>query len=261
MTATQSPPTAPAPERRSGELTLRELLRWAWRQLTSMRIALILLLLLALAAVPGSVIPQERRRLAQGLAVEGRSTRRSPRSTRSSGSSTSTARRGSPRSTCCSSSRWSAASCRAPSSTPAALRAQPPAAPRNLTRLPEPRVVRHDASRRTRCSSGRAQLLKRSALPAAPPTEGQVDGATVSAERGYLREVGNLVFHLAVLVVLVGFALGSLFGYKGGVILVHGHAVRQQPRRSTTTSCPAACSTPTAWTRSPSPSTTSTSSG
>ena len=60
MTATQSPPTAPAPERRSGELTLRELLRWTWRQLTSMRIALILLLMLALAAVPGSLVPQER---------------------------------------------------------------------------------------------------------------------------------------------------------------------------------------------------------
>ena len=33
--------------------------RWAWRQLTSMRTALILLFLLALAAIPGSVVPQE----------------------------------------------------------------------------------------------------------------------------------------------------------------------------------------------------------
>ncbi len=46
------------PERRSGELTVRELGRWGWRQLTSMRTALVLLLLLALAAIPGSVIPQ-----------------------------------------------------------------------------------------------------------------------------------------------------------------------------------------------------------
>ncbi len=46
--------------RRSGELTLGELLRWAWRQLTSMRTALVLLLLLALAAIPGSVIPQAK---------------------------------------------------------------------------------------------------------------------------------------------------------------------------------------------------------
>src|SRR6476619_6477467 len=50
---------APEPsDRRSGELTARELLRWGWRQLTSMRTALVLLLLLALAAIPGSVIPQ-----------------------------------------------------------------------------------------------------------------------------------------------------------------------------------------------------------
>ena len=48
------------------------------------------------------------------------------------------------------------------------------------------------------------------------------DGA-VAAERGYLREAGNLLFHLAVLVVLVGFAVGGLFGYKGGVILLVGN--------------------------------------
>jgi cytochrome c biogenesis protein len=48
------------------------------------------------------------------------------------------------------------------------------------------------------------------------------DGTSVSAERGYLRELGNLIFHLAVLVVLVGFGTGTLFGYKGGVILVEG---------------------------------------
>src|SRR5512145_3226935 len=47
-----APPTAPP------ALSPRELGRWAWRQLTSMRTALILLFLLALAAVPGSIIPQ-----------------------------------------------------------------------------------------------------------------------------------------------------------------------------------------------------------
>src|SRR2546429_6755734 len=34
-------------------------LKWVWRQLTSMRIALILLFLLALASVPGSMLPQQ----------------------------------------------------------------------------------------------------------------------------------------------------------------------------------------------------------
>ena len=48
-----------------------------------------------------------------------------------------------------------------------------------------------------------------------------VDGE-VSAEKGYLREAGNLLFHLSVLVVLVGFAAGQLFGYKGGVIVPVG---------------------------------------
>ena len=59
MTTTQTRPEPRSRQRRSGELTPRELLRWGWRQLTSMRTALVLLLLLALAAVPGSVIPQE----------------------------------------------------------------------------------------------------------------------------------------------------------------------------------------------------------
>ncbi len=63
-TDVETPPQAPAPdprrgERRPGELTARELLRWVWRQVTSMRTALLLLLLLALAAIPGSVIPQQ----------------------------------------------------------------------------------------------------------------------------------------------------------------------------------------------------------
>src|ERR1044072_2947416 len=34
-------------------------LRWFWRQLTSMRVALILLFLLSLGAIPGSLIPQQ----------------------------------------------------------------------------------------------------------------------------------------------------------------------------------------------------------
>jgi cytochrome c biogenesis protein len=33
--------------------------RWGWRQLTSMRIALVLLFLLALGSVPGSLLPQQ----------------------------------------------------------------------------------------------------------------------------------------------------------------------------------------------------------
>ena len=56
------------------------------------------------------------------------------------------------------------------------------------------------------------------------------DGA-VSAERGYLREVGNLVFHLSVLVVLVGFAMGGLWGYQGAVIVPQGGGFANNPNQ------------------------------
>ena len=46
------------PEPRPPAMQPLELSRWAWRQLTSMRTALVLLFLLALAAVPGSLVPQ-----------------------------------------------------------------------------------------------------------------------------------------------------------------------------------------------------------
>ncbi|MGH3671094.1 MAG: cytochrome c biogenesis protein ResB, partial [Pseudonocardiaceae bacterium] len=43
---------------------------------------------------------------------------------------------------------------------------------------------------------------------------------TLSAERGYLREAGNLVFHVALLGLLVSFAIGKLVGYEGQVIVL-----------------------------------------
>ena len=49
-------------------------------------------------------------------------------------------------------------------------------------------------------------------------------GHWVSAEKGYLREAGNLLFHLALLGVLVSIALGGLFGYKADKLLVEGQA-------------------------------------
>jgi cytochrome c biogenesis protein len=48
----------PQPPSSPPALSPVELSRWAWRQLTSMRTALVLLFLLALTAVPGSVVPQ-----------------------------------------------------------------------------------------------------------------------------------------------------------------------------------------------------------
>src|SRR6478736_3038353 len=59
----QTPLDTRPPEREAHDVTLPRLgplgmLRWAWRQLTSMRTALFLLLLLAIGAVPGSIWPQ-----------------------------------------------------------------------------------------------------------------------------------------------------------------------------------------------------------
>ena len=121
------------------------------------------------------------------------------------------------------------------------FRADPPAAPRNLTRLPdhasyttdeEPETVLKRAaaslSRRHRVSTGSTDGHGGSTDDHGRSTDGQGgltdgQGGWVAAERGQLREAGNLLFHLSVLVVLVGFGIGSLFGYKGGVILVVGN--------------------------------------
>src|SRR5690348_8774890 len=51
--------TPPTPPSAPPALSPVELARWAWRQLTSMRTALVLLFLLALAAIPGSIVPQQ----------------------------------------------------------------------------------------------------------------------------------------------------------------------------------------------------------
>ncbi len=45
---------------------------------------------------------------------------------------------------------------------------------------------------------------------------------SVSAERGYLRETGNLVFHTALIGVLVSVAVGGGFAYSGQKVVVEG---------------------------------------
>lgn len=204
-----------APERRPGELNARELLRWGWRQLTSMRTALVLLLLLALAAVPGSVIPQ------QGVNAQGVTRWKEAHP----GLTPLYERLGlfsvydSP---------WFAAvyllltislvGCILPRLAvyARAFRAQPPAAPANLSRLPVHASYETDASPEDVLAHARKVLGRRHRL-----RRGET-GDAVAAERGHLREAGNLVFHCSVLVVLAGFAMGGLFGYQGGVILVEG---------------------------------------
>jgi cytochrome c biogenesis protein len=49
-----------------------------------------------------------------------------------------------------------------------------------------------------------------------------VRGTELSAERGFLRETGNLFFHVSLLALLVAVGLGSAFGFKGTVIVREG---------------------------------------
>ncbi len=97
------------------------------------------------------------------------------------------------------------------------LRAAPVAIPRNLGRLP------HHGSGTLTVGIDEATERVRSRLRGwrvAETTEG--GGRAISAEKGYLREVGNLVFHLSLIGLLVGFAAGKLFGYEGQVIVPTG---------------------------------------
>lgn len=48
-------------------------------------------------------------------------------------------------------------------------------------------------------------------------------GDVVAAERGYLREAGNLIFHIALIGVLISIGWGSVFGYRGSAVVVEGH--------------------------------------
>ena len=211
-TFTDEPEAPPGPL--PGDLGPRELLRWAWRQLTSMRTALVLLLLLALAAVPGSVIPQQ--------GVDSLKTSRwqdqHPTLTKVYDRLGLFSVYDSP---------WFSAiylllmislvGCILPRTMVywRALRAAPPAAPGRLSRLPAHASYVTDEGADQVLARARTQLRARRFRLA-------VADDAVSAEKGYLREAGNLVFHVAVLVVLVGFGMGSLFGYKGGVITVVG---------------------------------------
>ena len=210
------------------------MLRWAWRQLTSMRTALFLLLLLAIGAVPGSIWPQrniDAGRVADYLA---RHRNAGPWLDRLGFFDVYA-------------SPWFAAiylllfvslvGCVVPRSKIhwRAMRAEPPRAPSRLERLPEhgqievdgapedvlrvardvlqaKRVLgRHSGIRRWRIrSKGQADVA------------GTGDGLSLSAECGYLRETGNLVFHTALIVVIVAVAVGHLWGWRGDRILVTG---------------------------------------
>ncbi|MCL3820246.1 cytochrome c biogenesis protein ResB [Aeromicrobium wangtongii] len=198
------------------ELGGRELTRWFWRQLTSMRTALMLLLLLAIAAVPGSLVPQ---RGVDAQAVETYFLEH-PKSAPILDDLGFFSVYSSP---------WFSAvylllmvslvGCILPRAFVyyRALRARPPKAPRNFSRLPA------SASFETDSSPDEVVAAARRALGRSRIDVVDRDGVReVSAEKGFLREAGNLLFHVSIVVVLIGVAVGTLFGYRGSVIVTDG---------------------------------------
>ena len=203
-------------------------MRWVWTQITSMRTALFLLLLLAIAAVPGSLVPQ---RGADPNGVD------QYRANNPDLSAFLDAVQGFDVYT----SVWfssiylllfiSLVGCIIPRAKHhlAALSAKPPPTPFRLSRLPgyTTRVIPSGATDVAGAPVTRASVA--SAARAVLRTRGyrtvvcdELDALSVSAERGYLRETGNLVFHAALVGILVAVGFGSGFGYSGQRVVVEG---------------------------------------
>jgi cytochrome c biogenesis protein len=203
------PPDLPSAGRRAAG----RLLQW-WRRLTAMRTAIVLLFLLALAAVPGSLLPQ--RALSQNKVSQYFTDHPSLAPVLDRFYLFDVF-----------SSPWFAAvylllfvslmGCVLPRALEhfRALRAAPPPAPRHLLRLPDSGelttplpgtqaldVVEEELRVR------RFRVVRR---------EGEL-----SAEKGYLKEAGNLLFHLSLVALLLGLAGGKLWGYEGSILVTEG---------------------------------------
>ncbi|MEU6664766.1 cytochrome c biogenesis protein ResB [Streptomyces sp. NPDC046727] len=189
--------------------------RWFWRQLTSMRVALLLLLLLSLGAIPGSLIPQTG---ADAAKVEDfRAAHRTLAPVYDKLGLFHVY-----------SSVWFSAiyillfvsliGCIIPRTWQfvGQLRGRPPGAPKRLTRLPAYTTWRTTADPEQVREAALALLKKRR-------FRAHVAGDAVAAEKGYLRELGNLVFHIALIVLLVAFASGQLYKSDGTKLVVEGH--------------------------------------
>jgi len=203
--------------------------RWGWRQLTSMRTALLLLLLLAIAAIPGSLVPQrsadpngvtqyyadnpDLAPVLDGLQLFDVYT-----------------------------SVWFSAiyillfisliGCVIPRTQHhwKALRARPPRTPARLERLAayrESLVEATDVEPAAYAQEAVAiaeQQLRRGGYRTERYDTGRPAGSSfsVSAERGYLKETGNLVFHGALVGVLIAVGVGGGFTYTGQTVIVQG---------------------------------------
>ncbi|EYT51833.1 cytochrome C biogenesis protein [Leucobacter sp. UCD-THU] len=224
----------------SPELGFTGWLRWFWRQLTSMRVALILLLLLAVAAIPGSLVPQRSADPNGVIQYEQDHPELFPildafpiQAFDVYGSV------------------WFSAiylllfisliGCVLPRIVHhwKAWRGQPPKTPARLQRMAgytEIRVSNPDASEADRAAfaeravtaaAGVLQKLRYRAQVQRASRRG-AEEISASAERGYLRETGNLLFHVSLLGVLISVGIGGVFTFNGQKVIVEGETLINQ---------------------------------
>ena len=206
---------------RSPELGLMGWLRWIWRQLTSMKTALVLLLLLAIAAVPGSVYPQRSADPNGVVAYFDNNPELAPIMDSLQLFDVYT-------------SVWFSAiyillfisliGCVIPRTLVHLrnLREQPVLTPKNLKRMPafESLSLAEAGKSQAELLDQAEALLRKGRYRVARRTD--ENGESLSAERGYLRETGNLVFHFSLIGVLFAVGIGGGFSFNGQRVVVEG---------------------------------------
>ncbi|GAA1954648.1 cytochrome c biogenesis protein ResB [Agromyces allii] len=196
--------------------------RFGWRQLTSMRTALLLLLLVAIAAVPGSLVPQRSSDPNGVTQYFQDNPDLAPVLDSFQMFDVYT-------------SAWFSAvylllfvsliGCIIPRTKHHfdALRARPPRTPVRLSRLAgyTERTLPEGETADAAITRAAAELKRAGYRVERYDLRGE---ASVSAERGYLRETGNLVFHTALLGILVAVGIGGGFGFAGQRVVVEGQS-------------------------------------
>lgn len=201
-------------------------LRWGWRQLTSMRTALVLLLLLAIAAIPGSIVPQ---RSADPNGVSQYRVDHPDLYPILNGMQMFDVY----------TSAWFSAiyillfvsliGCVLPRTKHhlTAVRARPPRTPARLSRLAAFRTQVLTVDGGAEAAAARAVDIATAQLRKAGYRVQRYDGRgrwSVSAERGYARETGNLVFHAALVGVLLAVGIGGGLTYTGQTVVREGNS-------------------------------------
>jgi cytochrome c biogenesis protein len=197
-------------------LDSRSFLRWGWRQLTSMRTALILLLLLGVAAIPGSLFPQRTQNPMQVRQYFIDNPSLAPWLDRLKLFEVF-------------SSPWFSAiylllfisliGCVLPRSIDHAknIFAKPPLTPKFLDRMEHfTEIKKVDLDLVEKYLRKKHYRIRREAN-------------SISAEKGYLREYGNLLFHLSLVLILIAVGIGSLLGMRGDSILNVGERFVNTP--------------------------------